>query len=553
MKYKKSFLFASSLLLLTNASQAQTVWTGATNGTWATGTTGNWTGGTGTDFTTGDAVQFNETTGAILAITVDAAGVSPVSVNFTDGGGGTKAYTFTNASGAVGIAGAGSVTLDSGFGGSARFNSANTYSGGTTLNAGTLIVANNTSLGTGTLTLDGGIFFTATVSMNLGNAVNVTGNTRIFSKNGNATLSGAITGNGTLTGGGEGAAAATFIITNNMSGFTGTVIHNNVNGLNNLTFNGTVNTTAKFQTTGATVSNRNLRFNANATIGELSGTGGVVFGDNTILTINQSTNTTFAGVFQDVNDTTRRLAIVKSGSGTLTLTAANLHRQSTTVTGGKLSVGPTGSINSTTGVTIGTASTAAAAEFNYNSSTALTKTVSFAAGSTGGILSGSGTINNAVDVTAGNTLAIGNSVGQMNFGDTLALNGTTVMEIDGDAGAGIAGGHDFANLTGVVDAGVLSYGGALTLDIGMVFGTGSYTWNLFDFASETGDFATITLADQYSGSLTNGGGGIWGLTSGDNIWQFTESTGVLGLTVVPEPSAALLGCIGMLFLLRRRR
>ena len=61
-------------------------------------------------------------------------------------------------------------------------------------------------------------------------------------------------------------------------------------------------------------------------------------------------------------------------------------------------------------------------------------------------------------------------------------------------------------------------------------------------------------ADQYSGSLLDADlNGVWNLTSGENTWTFTESSGVLGLTVVPEPKAALLGSLGMLALLRRRR
>ena len=46
-------------------------------------------------------------------------------------------------------------------------------------------------------------------------------------------------------------------------------------------------------------------------------------------------------------------------------------------------------------------------------------------------------------------------------------------------------------------------------------------------ASETATFATIALADQYSGSLLDTDlNGVWDLTSGSNTWQFTESTGV---------------------------
>jgi hypothetical protein len=144
----------------------------------------------------------------------------------------------------------------------------------------------------------------------------------------------------------------------------------------------------------------------------------------------------------------------------------------------------------------------------------------------------------------------------MTYTDTLALEGNVLMEIDGTVGAGVTDGHDFINLTGAGAAGALTYGGTMTLDMGFIFGAGSYTWNLFDMVSETGTFTGITLADKYSGSLLDADlNGVWDLTSGTNTWQFTESTGVLDLTVavIPEPKAALLGAVGLLLLLRRRR
>ena len=213
--------------------------------------------------------------------------------------------------------------------------------------------------------------------------------------------------------------------------------------------------------------------------------------------------------------------ITKNGAGTLTLSSTSSFSGATTVAGGTLVI-------------------------SGNISTSSLTTVN-----SGATLSGSGTVGAAV---INGTLAVGNSPGQMNFTNTVDLNGITVMEIDGTSGAGVAGGHDFINLTGAGAAGVLTYGGTLTLDIGTAFGVGSYSWNLFDFASETDTLATISLADQYAGSLLDGDlNGIWDLTSGGNSWQFTESTGVLGLTVIPEPSAALLGGLGVLALLRRRR
>ena len=178
--------------------------------------------------------------------------------------------------------------------------------------------------------------------------------------------------------------------------------------------------------------------------------------------------------------------------------------------------------------------------------TATTVTVS-----TGNTLSGSGTISGAVTVNG--TLAPGQSPGTLTFLNTLGLAGDTIMEIDGTAGAGVTGGHDFVNLTGTGAAGVLTYGGSLTLDLGAIFGAGSYSWDLFSFASQSGSFDSVSLAGLYSDTLVNDGFGVWGLTDGDNTWTFTQSTGDLNLVVIPEPCALLLGSIGLLLLFRRRR
>ena len=218
------------------------------------------------------------------------------------------------------------------------------------------------------------------------------------------------------------------------------------------------------------------------------------------------------------------VGLTKSTAGTVTISSDNSvggYTGATNVTNGKLVIN--GNISTSSLTTIGAA----------------------------GTLGGSGTVGKTI---VNGTLAVGNSPGQMNFTDTLGLNGSTVMEIDGTLGAGVTGGHDFVNLTGAGAAGVLTYGGSMTLDMGVIFGVGTYSWNLFDMASETGTFTSISLADQYLGNLLDADlNGVWDLTSGSNTWQFTESTGVLGLNVVPEPSTALLGGLGVLALLRRRR
>jgi autotransporter-associated beta strand protein len=216
-------------------------------------------------------------------------------------------------------------------------------------------------------------------------------------------------------------------------------------------------------------------------------------------------------------------SVIKDGANSTTLTNTSTYSGTTTVNNGKLIVN--GSISTSSLTTV----------------------------ESGGTLGGTGTVGAAI---VDGTLAVGDDgVGKLDFSNTLGLNGTSVMEIDGTAGAGLAGGNDFVNLIGAGAAGALTYGGAMTLDMNVLFGgVGTYSWNLFDMASETGTFTTISLTDQYSGSLTNNGFGVWALTSGFDTWTFTQSTGVLGLTVIPEPNvAALIGGFGMLCLLRRRR
>jgi autotransporter-associated beta strand protein len=413
--------------------------------------------------------------------------------------------------------------------------------------------------GDGTLVLSGANSYTGNITVNggtlQGGNVNAFGATavRTFNVNSGATIVFAGSGiNGNAL-----SANNNFVITGGTltnSGGTGT--SGATNALNNVTLDGGTLTSTSYFTGnadnwGAWSIQGNVTSNGTSSIADVSGGHTRLKGNNATTNndfdVQSGTLTVSTSLWNGYAATT---SLTKLGAGTMTLSGVNQYTGATIVKAGKLTVNSSGNINASSGVTIGTASTSATSEFNFNSSTALTKAVSFAAGSTGGTLSGSGTINQAVNVTTGNTLAIGNSVGTMNFASTLGLAGTTMMEIDGTAGAGLVGGHDFANVTGAI-----TYGGTLTLDLGATFGTGSYSWDLFNFAgADLGTFSTISLADQYSGNLMDADlNGIWDLTSGSNTWQFTESTGVLGLTVIPEPGAALLGSLGLLALLRRRR
>ena len=128
-------------------------------GTWAVNT-GGWTNGF-TSFFNGDTVTFNERASA-STVTINGP-VLPASVTVNNT---TNPYTFTG-SGSIG----GETSLIKNGAGALTLATANTYTGGTTLNAGSLNLNNASALGTGTLTVNGG-----TLDNTSGNAIAMTGN-----------------------------------------------------------------------------------------------------------------------------------------------------------------------------------------------------------------------------------------------------------------------------------------------------------------------------------------------------------------------------------------
>jgi autotransporter-associated beta strand protein len=108
-----------------------------------------------------------------------------------------------------------------------------------------------------------------------------------------------------------------------------------------------------------------------------------------------------------------------------------------------------------------------------------------------GTLGGTGAIAGPVTVAPGATLAPGVSVGTLTVNNSVTLGGTTVMEISKD------GGVPASDLLAV--SGNLAFGGTLTV---VVTGTNTLayndTFNLFDWGTRSGTFATTNLPAGYS-------------------------------------------------------
>ena len=118
-------------------------WTGATNNNWSVSAADtNWTGGAA--FTNGTGVNFDDTAVGNTTIKIAAGGVQPSTVLFNNN---VNSYSFSGGA----ISGTASVTLSGS--GTVTFNSPNTYSGGTFVNAGTLVDTNGAALGSGVVTI----------------------------------------------------------------------------------------------------------------------------------------------------------------------------------------------------------------------------------------------------------------------------------------------------------------------------------------------------------------------------------------------------------------
>ncbi|WP_420564761.1 DUF4347 domain-containing protein [Thalassobaculum sp.] len=353
----------------------------------------------------------------------------------------------------------------------------NTYTGGTTLSAGTLQVGNGGTAGS----ITGNVTNNATLAFNRSDAVTFSG---VVSGTGNLTKAGA----GTLTLSGTN----TYNGTTTVTGGTVSVAGDGNLGAGAVTLNG-----GGLAVTGATTidnavavgsGNGSLALSADATFsGVISGTGGLTKTGTGVLTLsgtNTHTGTT------TVSAGTVRLAGGNAIADTATVNVAagaTLDLNGTSETIGTL----TGSGTVTLGAASLTLTNAAASSFTGT----LTGTGTFTVAS-GVTLRGTGTYSTPVEVQNGATIAPGNSPGTIATGNlTLASGSTASMEIDGTT-AGTQ--YDQISVTGTVTIN----GATLTTTFGYTSSTGhSYVL----IANDGTDAVTGTFSGLAEGaSFTSG-------------------------------------------------
>ncbi len=292
--------------------------------------------------------------------------------------------------------------------GTTTLNAANSYAGGTTFAAGTLVAGNNSALGSGALTVQpnavGPTTLDNTATTSLANAVILSPSANLIMAGSNAlTLTGAISGAGSLTKDGS----SLLILASDNTYAGGTTINSGTLQIGNGGATGTVGS-------GPVLDDGALVFNRSGTVlvpGAISGTG----------TLTQN------GV----------------AGGTLILTGNNTYAGGTTIAAGTLQLGNGG----TTGSIIGNVADNGTLAFDRSD------TVTFT-----GVISGGGAV---AQIGAGSTILTADSP---YTGGTTVSAGTLVVGDPGHPAAALSGGGPIYVAPGATLGGFGSVTGPVTND-----------------------------------------------------------------------------------------
>ncbi len=529
-----------------HAGDYSTVGSGTANISSGTLNVGSWLvvgrdGGTGTLTISGDAVVNQGVTdaGANLELgNFNAGGSATVNLNggtlaangIYDNGGGASVTTFNLNGGTLKARKDNADFLNA--------DTVNVQNGGAVIDSnGYNITIDNvfvasgtgglTKNGTGTLTMTADHTFTGQVAVNAGTLSVTNGNdaaNNAFSYTSGITVhSGAtLRANNNALFGWDGSQAKTITINGGTA-----IAENGDQNVGNVTLNGGTLASVNNDTfwgswhLGRNNTAKTLSVTDNATVSAQH----VAFTNGADVAVSSGKTLNFTGTIGD-GGFDGPSSVIKNGEGTLALNGANTYTGSTIINGGTVALGPSGSIDNSSGVSLGTNGT-------------------FDASAKGGYtinnLIGSGDVLGALSVST--QLAIGNSTGTIGFSSDLTMGGgaTYLFEL---IGGGFSA--DLANVAGnlTLSGGVLDLVQLGTFTMGDKFTLFAYDGSL------NGNFGGLLDDSQFSDA-----GGLW-IIDYDDI--SAGSNGGLGgsyvtITAVPEPRAALLGGLGMLALLRRRR
>lgn len=351
---------------------------------------------------------------------------------------------------------------------------------------------------------------TSNIAVTLATKVALNADTRIESNGatGSLTFSGNLSGSGTLIK----QAGGNLILSGTGNTATGaTQIGNGTLTVNSGSSMGTGALTLAQTATNNTALVLN---NTTQTVGSLSSTWTATTGtqtqtitlNGTALTVNQTADGTFGtGAVSTLTSTLGGTgSLTKSGSSALTLGGTQTYSGATLVSAGSLFIN--GSLSNTSGTTVSNTAT----------------------------LAGNGSIANGVSVASGGTLAIGTN-------DADATLGTLTL-----GSLGLSGLLEMG-ATGALTYDKLITTGAMNLSGGTVaFRTSGYTIG-FNTSFDLADFGSGSDLSGTSFDFTGAAVTPYG------AWDTSAFAASGIITYVPEPGTALLGGLGALALLRRRR
>jgi len=486
------------------------------------------------NFTIGNGL--NET-----VATVRLNGGSIITGNSTSVLTATTAFDLQSGTNTVLLAGAGAATKTTA--GTILFTKPNTYSGGTTLNAGTLQIGNgnvgsvgaiiSSAIGTGALVLNGGQISSNSAANNrtILNALTIGGDVIL----GDATNTGIINFSADADLGG----ATRILTTATGSGaiFSGNVSNGGITkeGAGTLTLSG--NNT---YTGATTISAGTLQIGNGGVSGTIATASDVT--NNAALVYNRS-NDIIAGYVIDGIGT-----LTKQGNGTLTLSANNTYTGATTVSAGTLIV--SGSIASSVttvapGAVLNFTGSSSAGNITIGAGASLALGTAGTAGSVtinDGTLTGAGTVN-SLTFTGESIFSPGNSPGTVTIADggTLTMSASTVSNFEITSPLFEAGTYDLVNGTIGGSSESVVFDGTLNLIFsGSGYSVGATAVKIFDVNLYSGTFSAVNVSGLDASLLAT----------------FDITTGYVAIAAIPEPSAyaafAGLGMVG-LALYRRRR